>query len=366
MYKEFIVLVDIETSSNEGEASSSVPSYQDEAGPSTANQGTTRQRFTKEIVDKLIRAAEKRGVEHGKKRLRRKIQEHAECKICLKLAISGTQLQQCSNGHIICENCMGRCGNSCPTCRTPFQLGKIRALAIEQLVDAVDLKRECKHRLCNFSAPKKELTIHEKKCHLRLVPCPDNYCKNHDTDCKTYVPFADVTDHISRCHPDSDWFTDSIPHTKMLQFNDQALERGACWGLEVIEFKNKTFMSQCILKKKTIYAWMYILGDSEEAEKFNVVMSVGEGMTSVLAHYGKVFPIDTESEVILKEKVGILSFCYEGMGTTLFRHFPPNQHGNTKEGNIRFDVVTSKTPPALQGVNKLYKAPEERRNTNGE
>ena len=60
---------------------------------------------------------------------------------------------------------------------------------MEQLIDAVDLERECKFRRCDFASTRDTLTSHEKRCCERLVSCPD-------LNCKQFIPLLDVCHHL--------------------------------------------------------------------------------------------------------------------------------------------------------------------------
>ena len=117
----------------------------------------------KEDVDRMVREAERRGEEIGEKRMKRKIQEQAQCTICYKVT---TKVLQCQNGHLTCHRCFEKCDGDCATCRcslTHVKWGtKIRALAMEKLIDAADLERKCGHSECDFSAPKEAMARHEQ------------------------------------------------------------------------------------------------------------------------------------------------------------------------------------------------------------
>ena len=63
-------------------------------------------------------------------------------------------------------------------CRTPLDREvehrkRIRALAVDQIVEAVDLERPCRHKKCDFVATIGDgLRSHEMACDRRMVPCP--------------------------------------------------------------------------------------------------------------------------------------------------------------------------------------------------
>ena len=345
--------LDSDDSGNEESCSS-----QDGAGPSTGNQRTAKRKFTQEIVDKLVREAEKRGEQTGEKtcenRLKRKIQDHAECRICLKVPKSGIQLQQCPNGHITCEACMENCGDACPTCRIPLSSNvKIRALAIEQIIDAVDLDRECKHSSCDFSAPKVVLAGHEKSCNQRPVPCPES-------NCNEYLSFSTLIDHIKQHLPDQDGGNPHHGPSIKCQYetNAQDLNIDGGWGTKIMTYQGKQFITRFVVANRVCHAWIYILGHSEEAESFQVTIYIGEGQQSALAHHGKVFPIDLKEDDIIGQKSGVLSFSLGCMGSSFFRKIPVNSDGNDQEVTVHYSIVKSKAPHHLAGLHKLRKEGE--------
>ena len=73
-------------------------------------------------VDRMVRDAEER----VRASMKRKIREHGECRICLKIPKDGVRLQQCQNGHLACQKCMDSLPNpQCGSCRAPLA-NKIR------------------------------------------------------------------------------------------------------------------------------------------------------------------------------------------------------------------------------------------------
>ncbi|KAG5900034.1 hypothetical protein JTB14_009112 [Gonioctena quinquepunctata] len=59
------------------------------------------------------------------------------CLICLgDILGNSTNLVQCVNGHIICEDCSIRC-RICPVCRVPYDAGVIRNLLMEEMRDVL-------------------------------------------------------------------------------------------------------------------------------------------------------------------------------------------------------------------------------------
>ena len=340
------------------ESSAMVGGSGEGAGPSAGNQMTERRTYTQEDVDRMVKEAEER----GENKMKRKIQEHAECRICLKVPQDGIQVQQCPNGHLNCETCMESCGDTCPTCRIPLNRMskkiKIRALAIEQIIDAADLDRECKHQLCDFSAPREALNRHENKCQHRRIFCPHITCEVRDG-----MPFSDIMDHIEQTHnARRRTIITSANYIQTCRARSQGSSKRGCWRLAVVTYQGKQFVPFIYRDHGgKHYAWMYILGDSEEAEEYNVTMHIGEGRQTAIAHHGKIFPIDRQPTEIVRcgGISGVLSFSFEGMGSHLFIDISPDENdGRDKKFTISFSIVTSKARHHFIGLHKLCQEAE--------
>ena len=343
----------------------------DGEGPSTRYQGNNndsnedRRIYSKEDVEELVREAEGRGKEkaeiemerlmreaetraevNAETKMKRKIQGIAECRICLKVPRADVMHQQCLNGHLTCETCMERCGDRCPTCRIPLNHGprskkkRIRALAIENIIEAVDLDRECKYEACEFAASKQILGRHEKICQQRPVNCPH-------WDCGSPVNFSDLLDHIRNDHEDTKFSTlsNASSYKRIFGTSAQNLEVDGGWIMDIKTYEGMKFIPQFQVTNGICYAWMYILGNCEEAEMFQVTMYIGEGQ-SAIAHHGKVFPVDIDCTDIIDQKSGVLSFSlalqgHNGMGA---KHMMENQgsivgssEGSDVEGGANAD-----------------------------
>ena len=94
--------------------------------------------------------------------------------------------------------------------------------------------------------------------------------------------------------------------------------KNVAWTCKILKYQNQLFATRTHSVDGTFYAYMYILGDLEEAKKFKVAISVGQGTQSGIIHTGQIFPIDAKQKDIMKEKSGVLSFSSTGLGETLF------------------------------------------------
>ncbi|KAL3693593.1 hypothetical protein R1sor_007244 [Riccia sorocarpa] len=95
-----------------------------------------------------------------------------DCNICMEPLNS--PIFQCSNGHIACSECCVKLSGICPSCSKP--VGKIRCLAIEKLIES--LQMSCKHaeygctRMISFTKKKS----HELACTFAPFSCPVPSC----------------------------------------------------------------------------------------------------------------------------------------------------------------------------------------------
>ena len=318
--------------------------------------------YSREDIEKLVREAEIRGAEEAENKMKRKILEHAECSICFKVPRADVNLRQCPNGHLTCEICMGSCGDACSTCREPLNHGprsrrkRIRALAIENIIASVDLDRECKYESCDFAASKKTLDGHHKICKHRHVPCPGY-------DCDANPTFSDLMAHIKAMHPETKFgilspkycLSDGSTYKRRYKtvVDDANLMDDGGWAMDIRAFRGKQFIPYFAVVNGMCYAWMYIIGDYEEAEMFQATIYIGERQQCAIAIVGKVFPIDTKKEVIMRQESGVLSFSPEGMGSSFFRDIPSGSNRIGKQATVYFSIIKSKEPHHLAGLHQL-------------
>ena len=298
---------------------------------------------------KETEAACNKKLQEMKKSYEQKLHEAFQCNICL--AVPRDSIWQCQNGHLFCDSCMERTSDSCSACRTP--LGRlegdmrIRALGVEQVIDAVNFGFQCKYE-CDFSTmySKSELPSHERKCIFRPVPCPHIPCA------KEKVVFCDVMGHIREEHG-AQMAGLHLDGTYNLTYIVQ--QNGNIDRIYELIFEAKQFVANVLKFKDTYYAFMHICGDSEEAKQFTVAITTGYGSQSAIFHQGQVFPIDRNAKDILKEKSGVVSFRPGGMYDCLFEDTQPFNTSNQKEITVQFKITKAASlnsqAPQLTGFN---------------
>ncbi|KAG6551431.1 hypothetical protein Mapa_007077 [Marchantia paleacea] len=90
-----------------------------------------------------------------------------DCNICMEPL--NPPIFQCTNGHIACTECCVKMSGICPSCSKP--VGKIRCLAIEKLIES--LQMSCKHAEYGCT---KVISFTKKKNHEISCPCAPFTC----------------------------------------------------------------------------------------------------------------------------------------------------------------------------------------------
>ena len=96
----------------------------------------------------------------------------------------------------------------------------------------------------------------------------------------------------------------------------------ALQGCKVNEFQGEIFASTLQRTNGIWYAYTYIIGNSEKAEKFKVKICVGKQNVAGMFGQGNVFPIDAKKADILKANHSVLSFPQMGMAEEFFLQKP--------------------------------------------
>ena len=278
--------------------------------------------LTSRLDETEVARIRQEAIQETEEKYKRKVQETFQCTVCLHVPKEG-HIVQCQNGHLLCGECADRNegSNRCPNCRAPMDKlsgnKRIRALSAEQLIEAVDLKFQCKHPFCEGIASRREMIAHEKKCSYRMVPCPDG-------NCKETLQFYILLDHMKLWRQEPWINATRMPQGQRYLVNEADLhnDQDLNWNCVVFDYQNSHFGMVTCKVRGTFYSYVHIFDDGEEAKKFKVAISVGKGGQTGLFHTGQVFPIDAKREDIIKEKSGVLSFSPTGMGELFFEDIP--------------------------------------------
>ena len=270
-------------------------------------------------LQRMLTAARNEAIRETEEKYKRKVQEAFQCTVCISIPRAG-HIMQCQNGHLICDKCTNaNRSNTCPSCRAPLDTlagnKRIRALAVEQLIETLEIPFPCKHEGCEFSDSKDETIEHEKKCEYRLVSCPTmRWCYTNQW------PLRDLLGHINmHIYTQEAELIRTGEYSVTIKAIETVLSLHNLDLLStVMKYERSVFLSVAVKTDGIFYVYTYILGDLKEAQKFKVAISIGKGGPSALIHVGQIFPIDARREDILKEKNGVLSFNPIGMGETFF------------------------------------------------
>ena len=248
--------------------------------------------------------------------LKRKLQEIFQCIVCYKTP--RTTVLQCQNGHITCDKCAEH-SSSCPMCREPLDTNKrIRCLAVEQVIEAVDLEVACKNEGCEMTSSKTYIEAHEKWCDYRLVPCPFHNTRNIRKCEKMSVNkiidhyYKTISSEVEEFENDSQWHgvNFSSPYFKA--------EKYVSWH-KCAKRGNEHFI---LVVKKTqgiVYIYAQVIGDAKLAGDYKALITVGRSQTKIF-HQAKILPIDEVVDV--EEEESILKFSVDGIGEMLLEQVP--------------------------------------------
>ena len=211
------------------------------------------------------------------------------------LIISGP-LQQCENGHMICNSCRPKL-KTCPICSAA--LNNLRCLIAEKLLE--ELPQKCcysKHG-CTVELIKEERLRHEKICKHREVKCPEN-------GCSCLVPMSTLVDHLRLIHPGITWHPNK--QLLLLKLTKERFVLKPCDSFIrtrpiYIIVEDKGFYSTMARDEKNglWFFWVTMIGQKEEASRWVAEISISNEPDAKLIFKRHVLPYgDPWKEVIEK------------------------------------------------------------------
>ena len=223
-----------------------------------------------------------------------------QCPVCYKTPKKTETLGVCTNGHIICEECLPKV-STCPLCRARFQkqcptiLQQVLSVLPEMFQTCQNIEHGCQETFSDEN----ELNCHEGKCEFRIVDCIDHSCDEE-------VTFGSMLTHIKETH-DADLITGNaigIVFTKYGFFDDDFDDDYVKnWYPRYFHFDNNTFaVNFCCCKEgdKELYYVMCLLlsGGEQDAKNYIFQITVRNDMDKrYKIHYsGDVIPLDEPSE----------------------------------------------------------------------
>ena len=251
--------------------------------------------------------------------LKRKLQEIFQCTVCYKTP--RTTVLQCQNGHITCDKCAEH-SSSCPMCREPLDTNKrIRCLAVEQVIEAVDLEVACKNEGCEFSCPKNCIEIHERECEYRLVPCPFHNARTILADvlkCEKMSVNKIIEHYCYSIDSEVEEFKNNGIKIKFLSPDFKEENRRSSWH-KCAKLGNEHFILAAKKIHGIVYIYVQVIGDAKMADVYKALIKVGKGQTMIF-HSAKIFPIDKVVDV--EEEESMLRFSVDGIGEMLLEQVP--------------------------------------------
>ena len=280
-----------------------------------------------------------------------------ECIICRSIPSEG-QIRQCSNGHLACQRCMGNEAlTTCGVCREPLGSKRIRNVAVEQLIVAADLEVSCKHTNCMFKGTKTVVKSHEVSCDVRVVQCPDPFCPE-------MIPLNTLLHHMKVGNPTrgyQQWEPTVATITSTGEMTPEIFQGNTDVGFHcrVHRFQGEIFMSAFHRTNGIWYAYTYILGHAEKADKFKVKIYIGNDYGASMSCRGQVFPIDAKKGDILMASNGVLSFGQMGMAEQFFmdhEHKVAGQSIPRKKFQFTFHIISESkgSAPARRVPMRMY------------
>ena len=187
-----------------------------------------------------------------------------ECSSCKKLPKQQQNIYGCSQGHLLCQNCVDNT-EKCPVC-----LEKSKAFA-ELIMNKIFPNVQKSHVQCRFELCKAELNIkdlkdHESFCTHREVPCPST----HRGACMWNGPLSQLIQHVKENGCVQVIFDDSCSNTTNQSISENqnvtiAFKSNLCDfpATEKSVFERNDVITHwkpvLLLSKKFLNLWCYVV-----------------------------------------------------------------------------------------------------------
>ena len=219
-----------------------------------------------------------------------------ECPVCYKTPKKTKTLGVCTNGHIICDECLPKV-SACPVCRAKFQ--KQYQTILQKVLSALpEMCPNNEHGCQETFHDENELNRHEDKCEFRMIECIHRACDEE-------VTFGSMSKHLQDIHnPDNvEPNKDGILFLSFDLSNDDFDNNGSCWYPFCFHFDNNTFVMTFFCCKEGDRELYYIVnflltGGEQDAKNYVFQITVKNDMDKrYRIHYSAdVIPLDVPSE----------------------------------------------------------------------
>jgi len=226
-----------------------------------------------------------------------------ECSSCSKLPkhdISRPNVYACSEGHIICQNCV-EVVEKCPTSTCSEKDVKQRSAFAERILNKIfpnvqNSNVQCKFELCKAELSRKDIQDHETYCIHRQVACPSI----HRGACNWNGPLSKLIQHVkeNKCVQvifDDSWYdnnnsqiNESIKTSFKTNLGDFPSEEESVFNRNNVITHWKPVL---LLSKKTINLWCHV-----------VIQRDSQGFWTLVVY--SMLPKDCTDQIKVKITVG--------------------------------------------------------------
>jgi len=231
-----------------------------------------------------------------------------ECSACSKLPkhdITRPNVYACSNGHILCQNCVDLV-EKCPSCSEKDV--KQRSAFAERILNKIfpNVQKsnvQCKFELCKAELPRKDLTDHETFCIHRQVPCPSIHRGNSGA-CNWNGPLSKLIQHVKehKCVQvifDDSWYNNN--NKSQIVGTNESIKTSFKTNLGDFPSKEESVFDRnnvithwkpvLLLSKKTLNLWCHV-----------VIQRDAQGLWTLMVY--SMLPKDCTDQIKVKITVG--------------------------------------------------------------
>lgn len=233
------------------------------------------------------------------------IRSMIQCPFCFAIP-TNKKFFSCKNSHKICEHCFGRLASlvsvksgkvpprvKCPQGDCDYTDPPFRNLEIEEMIKNYELEVNCKyyHDGCMFTGTRACMEDHEVRCGCREVPCPNS-------ECGVILQLRLLLAHIKDEHKDSVIKEDTDTEeefTLTCLLKDEFQKREVSTWITIIwnHRNGQTFFPMFEKRNGAWYAWIFLMGIQEEADRWEGIVRVRDsGRKALLEFRGPVYSVD--------------------------------------------------------------------------
>ena len=156
---------------------------------------------------------------------------------------------------------------------------------------------------CRYVGAGADLKDHLSRCSFdeqnKKIPCQDITCNEE-------VAMGEMVQHLKGVHGSLENVADSSGKIFPGYYSD--VINNAYWAPQICSYDNQTFFLHADLQKEIWYFWVTILGNEEEAKKYEVELSIPkkEGCNFCMGFRAKVISSDKNVRAV-KDRDSVLS-----------------------------------------------------------